>query len=295
MNAAIGTRLQALRSEHPEWRPWLSVVDEILAAAADRRWEEFVPATPRRADRVPLLAQASIVLPRDFLQNWLKQLLRTAAAAGTPAMATLKSASKADIESVELFNAALNQDARQLQNIAVNLGADAKAFESVAQLMPSPFLHACNRLWTCPDEESWTEAYCPLCGAWPALAEVRGIERARYLRCGRCGRQWQAHALRCLFCNNDDHEQLESLVPENNESDTRRIEACKRCFGYVKSITTLQGGDALGVILDDLASIDLDIAAVDKGYRRPEGPGHSLHTTIGYAKSAGNRIFAWGR
>lgn len=295
MNAAIGTRLQALRSDHPEWRPWLSVVEEILAAAADRRWEEFVPARPRRADRVPLLAQASILFPRDFLQNWLTQLLRAARVAGTPAMASLQTLSRADIDAAEIFNAALMLNALQMQNIAINQGADAKAFESVAQLMPSPFLHACNRLWTCPDEESWTEAYCRLCGAWPTLAEVRGIERARYLRCGRCGRQWQAHALRCLYCNNDDHEQLESLVPENNESDTRRIEACKRCFGYVKSITTLQGGDALGVILDDLASIDLDIAAVDQGYRRPEGLGHSLNTTISYAKGAGNRIFARGR
>jgi len=76
-----------------------------------------------------------------------------------------------------------------------------------------------------------------------------------------------------------DHKELVSLVPEKGGS-TRVIEACKRCLGYVKSFTTLQGSPAAKVILDDLASVDLDVAALEQGYRRPQGPGYSLDVTL---------------
>jgi FdhE protein len=292
MSAATTDRLQNLSSDHPEWDPWLSVVGEVLNAATDRHWEDFVPAIPRQAQSVPLLAQASIVVSIDFLRRWLKQMLRTAAASGTPEMATLQAAEKSDVEAVQLFRAALAQNSRKLERIALDCGADAKAFQSVAELLPIPFLQACGRLWSNAAFESWTEGYCPLCGAWPALAEVRGIERARYLRCGRCGKEWQAHALRCLFCNTDDHEQLVSLVPQNGAS-ARAIEGCKRCSGYLKSFTRLQGIDALEVMLDDLASVDLDIAAVEQGYRRPPGPGRVVNPTVGYSKESIRQILSW--
>ena len=76
----------------------------------------------------------------------------------------------------------------------------------------------------------------------------------------------------------NDHEGLVSLVPETGAS--RVIEACKRCLGYVKAFTTLEGSAPEKVILDDLASVDLDVAAVEQGYKRPQGPGYILDVTI---------------
>jgi FdhE protein len=294
MSSAAAWRLQGLSTDHPEWDPWLSIVGEVLAATVDPRWEEFVPAAPRRLDHAPLLAQASVIVSIDFLRRWLKQLLRSAAGSGTPEMATLKAAESSEVEAVQLFRAALAQNSRKLERIALDCAVDARAFRGVAELMPVPFLHACRRLWAKADIETWTESYCPICGAWPVLAEARGIEMARYLRCGRCGQEWQAYGLRCPFCDNDDHEQLISLVPQNGSS-TRMVESCKRCSGYLKSFTTLQGADALDIMIDDLASVALDIAAVEQGYRRPEGLGYPVNPTIGYSKRVGRRIFPWSR
>jgi FdhE protein len=123
------------------------------------------------------------------------------------------------------------------------------------------------------------EGYCPVCGAWPALAEVRGIERSRYFRCGRCGGEWQSHCLLCPYCGMNDHKELVSLVPEKSGSNSV-IEACKRCLGYVKTFTTLQGSLPAKVLLDDLASVDLDVAALEQGYKRPPGAGYSLNVKI---------------
>ena len=89
-----------------------------------------------------------------------------------------------------------------------------------------------------------------------------------------------------------DHQDLVSLVPEKSGS-TRIVEACKRCLGYVKSFTVLQGSPAAGVILDDLASVDLDIAALVQGYKRPEGTGYCLDVTIVNDPSCGSRLFPW--
>ena len=70
-----------------------------------------------------------------------------------------------------------------------------RRFKPSSALLPVPFLQACNRRWASSISESWVEGYCPVCGSWPAFAEVRGIERSRYFRCGRCGGEWHARAL----------------------------------------------------------------------------------------------------
>lgn len=276
MNSATTNRLQTVRSDHPEWNPWLTVIAQTLTEASNPRWESSVPAA-RREECIPALAEAAIALPLDLFGRWTKQAIR--AAAGTPAMATLKTAAKLPgAMAVELFRAALCQDSETLERLARECGADTRAFQGVAELLPIPFLQACGRRLGRGDAGIGRQGYCPTCGAWPALVEVRGIERARYLRCGRCGDEWQTHWLRCPFCDTSDHEQWITLVPESG--DTRTVDACRRCAGYLKSFTTLQGVDRLGVLINDLSSVDLDIAAIEQGYRRPPGPGYSLNVTV---------------
>ena len=293
MNAPSSS-LQHLRSHHPEWNPWLSVVGQTLSEAANPAWESFVPAVSRRQAHAPALAEAAVTLPIDFLDGWMKRLVRVATASGTPAMTTLTAAEKSTVEAVQLFSAALCQDSEKLQKIAADSGADAKAFQGIAELLPIPFLQACGRKLPPRDTDHWVEGYCPTCGAWPAFAELRGIERARYLRCGRCGDESRIHWLQCPFCGMRVHEQLLSLVPQNGDS-ARAVEACKHCMGYLKSLTMLQGTDRLGVMIKDLASVDLDIAAVEQSYRRPPGLGYPLNLTVGYSKSVIRRLFPRSR
>ena len=294
MNPATAARLQDVSSKHPEWNPWLSVVGHTLAEAGNPRWEAFVPTVPRQQEHAPILAEAAIILPIAFLSDWLNRLIRSATAAGTPQMASLRAAEKSAAQTVPLFRAALCQDTETIQQIGRDRGVDVKAFHGVAELLAIPFLQACGRRLARSDAANWLEGYCPLCGAWPALAEVRGIERARYLRCGRCGDEWRVHGLQCPFCEMNDHEQLVSLVPQNGDSG-RAIEACKRCAGYVKSFTMLQGADKLGVMINDLASVDLDMAAIEQGYRRPPGPGYFLNLTVDGSTNVLGKLFPGNR
>ena len=277
---AIEAGLQDLKRRHPEWEPWLAVVREVLSETTNFEWNGLVPARARpQQAKVPLLAGFTLNVEKGVVRRLFQKLIRAALQSGTPKLSTLKPALRENPDLLELFRASLCQDISRLKEIAADLGADPEAFQAVMGLLPLPFLHACNRGWASSKSMSWMEGYCPICGAWPAFAEVRGIERSRYFRCGRCGGEWQAHCLFCPYCNMTDHNELVSLVPEKSGSNSV-IDACKHCQGYVKTFTALQGSEPAKVFLDDLASAHLDIAAIEQGYRRPEGPGYSLEVTL---------------
>ena len=144
---------------------------------------------------------------------------------------------------------------------------------AIEAVLPLPFLHACRRRWASAVSPDWSRGYCPVCGAWPALVEICGVERRRYLRCGRCGSAWQRHGLSCPYCGTTDHDELASLVVEGAKSPAT-IEVCQRCLGYVKGLIRLRLGAPEQALLDDLASVELDLAAARRGYQRPDGPGY---------------------
>lgn len=138
---------------------------------------------------------------------------------------------------------------------------------------PLALLYACRRRWAAAVPPSWSRGYCPICGAWPGFAEVCGVERVRYLRCVRCGAAWRSHAPACAFCGNADHGTLGSLVAAD-ASPGWAIEVCQRCRSYLKAFTRLTVGAPESAILEDLGSVELDLAAEARGYRRPPGTGH---------------------
>jgi len=278
--SAPDAALNGLRRERPEWEPWLVVVDEIVHEAGSPAWDAAVPAASHaQGTAVPLLTGSTLSLEAGLVRRLFERLIRIASRAGTTKMSSLKAALHADVEWVQLFTASLCQDSDRINEIAAVSGSDAEALNAVIALLPVPFLHACNRRWASSISASWVEGYCPVCGSWPAFAEVRGIERNRYFRCGRCGGQWHARALHCPFCAMSDHDELVALVPEKGSSNAV-IEACQRCLGYVKAFTRLQGCSQGAVMLEDLASVDLDVAAIEHGFARPSGPGHALGITV---------------
>ena len=289
---APDTALNGLRRERPEWEPWLVVVDEILREAGSPAWEAAVPAAAQaQRTAVPLLAGTKLILEVGLVRRLFERLIRIASRVGTPKMSSLKAALHADLEWAPLFTASLSQDSDRINEIAAVSGADAEALHAVIALLPVPFLHACNRRWASSISASWVEGYCPVCGSWPAFAEVRGIERNRYFRCGRCGGEWHARALYCPYCAMSDHDELVTLVPEKVGSNAV-IDACQRCLGYVKTFTRLQGCSPGAVMLEDLASVDLDVAAIEHGFARSPGPGLAIEITV---TDKGRRpgFFAW--
>jgi FdhE protein len=284
--------LHGLKRQRPEWEPWLAVIEEIVRETASPRWEASVPAGVQpRSDGPPLLAGAMLAVPASSVRRLLKRLIRVASMSATPNIASLDRALDADLEVLTLFNASLCQNSDRVEEVAAARGADATGLQAVAALVPVPLLHACNRRWASSISRSWVEGYCPVCGSWPAFAEVRGIERTRIFRCGRCGGEWHARLLSCPYCAEGSHDALVSLVPESGESHGT-IDACKSCHGYVKAFTRLRGCEPDTVMLEDLASVHFDVAALEQGYARPSGAGYPLEVSV-TDEGATRRFFGW--
>lgn len=282
--------VEGLKRTRPEWSPWIAVVEESLRDTNDGRWDRIVPEADT-ARRPPLLDGASIVVDEGAARDLLTRLIRTATSIGTPKMSSLEPALRRDIDVAGLFAASVCQDRDRVSEVAAACGVDDEALQAVVALLAIPFLQACNRRWKSPLTESFSQGYCPMCGSWPVLAEMRGIERNRYLRCGRCGSEWLSQILHCAYCGTTDHEHLASLVPEKADSGGA-IEACRQCHTYLKVFTRLQGSPPAEVLLQDLATVDFDVAALEKGFSRPLRPGRDIAVTV---VTTAPQILPWNR
>ena len=285
---ATPDRLQDLERQHPEWAPWLQVVRPVLDDIQNRDWDHAVPADlVWHKPGTPLLAGACFSLEPNAVSHLFDTVLSRAGfdpdvffeKAGIQIAALNSGLGRHDgaLPILGVFEAALNNNNERLNRLAARVYSDPERFRAVAALVPMPFLHACNRRWGMAAPENWAHGYCVVCGAWPAFAEECGVDRIRYLRCGRCGSAWQALRLLCPYCGMTEHAALASLVVEEGKS---AVEICKRCLGYVKVFTTLRPVSSSQVPLQDLASVTLDLAAAMRGYRRPEKPGHALNVTV---------------
>jgi FdhE protein len=115
---------------------------------------------------------------------------------------------------------------------------------------------------------AWEHGYCPTCGSWPLLAESRGLEQMRFLRCGWCASAWEGSRLRCAFCSNQDHNTLGYFHVEGEE-DRMRAATCDECRGYVKVVSTLFPLSPPQLLIADLATLHLDLVAAERGYFVP--------------------------
>jgi FdhE protein len=113
-------------------------------------------------------------------------------------------------------------------------------------------------------DEDWMRAYCPVCGAPPALAQVHpkgGLPRN--LACCCCLTSWQFQRIGCPFCGNDDQNQLSVLTIE--EEPLFRLDACGACHGYLK---TYLGEADLELHLSDWSTLHLDLLAKENKLER---------------------------
>jgi len=277
--SATRPALDALARSQPESNAWLTLVAATLEAGADPAWQNAAASAtlvPDHAMPVPVLTGATIALSRKTVDTLLRRLLSLAAAAGgVEAPAQHAAARSGAFDALVLLETTINQDHDRLARHATALALDPEGFAPIAQLASMPLLQACRARYAAAVPRDWDAGYCPICAAWPAVAEYRGLERARRLRCGRCGGDWGAIALSCPYCGITDHQQLGSLIPADG-GESRKVETCDACHGYIKSLATLRPwpGDEVG--LADLGSIELDLVALEHGFHRPATSAVSL-------------------
>lgn len=273
-------RLAAARRSAPEAAAWLDLLAIALEAAESAPWNTLDPRlqAARPAD-APVLHEATVEVDGRAAGRLLRRLFDAAALQATGPAATLGSLRHDALDPLAVLEAAAGHDSAGLDAMAAMAGADPRAFRVVSELAALPMLRGCALAAAPRIPTDWRQGYCPCCGSWPTLVEVRGIERRRRLRCGRCAADWSLPLLRCAFCAETDHRNLAGLVPDGQEHN-RRVEGCLTCGGYVKGLTTLGALPDWSLHLEDLATLELDLAAAERGWTRPETSGYAAAVRI---------------
>ena len=141
-----------------------------------------------------------------------------------------------------------------------------------------PLLEGAAGEVTVPSAEAWQGGACPVCGGQVQVSVIAAETgeflggSPRSLVCGRCAAWWSFPRAVCAVCGEEDPRNLGSYFVE--EQSGVRVDACETCHGYVKTFDLRQpGGTEVVPLVDDVATLTLDVWATEHGLARPV---HSL-------------------
>lgn len=293
-------RLGALRKSRPDLDEALTLqaalVRAALSSARQPRPDPF--PMPREAiaarvrEGVPLLHDQPITLDIHYPADLFSRLVNVLSERNDPDLeqrlsSVVNAATTGLLDPERLFAEAFVQHADHLADMAAAAGADPEVLATVAQRAVAPLLHAYAEhllpLLERADDgtttgAAWHGGYCPICGAWPLLGELRGVELAQWLRCSACGTGWRGQRVMCPYCGNADYRTLGTLVVDGESRF--RVSTCERCKGYLKVGNAFDPLPAELLALDDVASMHLDVAAIERGYQRPGGSGYRIELAV---------------
>jgi FdhE protein len=224
---------------------------------------------------VPAFAGEPIPVPVPVLTPTLLQLCDALAAGGAGASAEhIKVAiTTRTMDAGSLLTTSMHRDQEALRTGAVHRGLSPDLLWLVAELAVSPFVHALQRLifGGATGEldvalDRWNRGHCPACGSWPAVAEVAAGHRV--MRCSFCAAAWELTTYACIYCD-ESGKKFVTAAPDEERKD-RRLEVCSTCGGYLKTIDLPELSPFPLLSISDIETTDLDVAAMEHGYARPQ-------------------------
>jgi FdhE protein len=291
--AEASSRWAALAAARPDLEPAVALQRQLiglvvdLAEAIERGRLPRLALPPRYvaaklARGVPALAGEPIPLPVALVKPALIRLCEALSAGGAGAAAdNIKTAIlETRLDAGSLLTASLSRDQAAIRTGAVHRGLAPDLVWLVAELAISPFAHALQRVvfptgtaGTRPDGASqlndalanWNHGFCPACGSWPAIAEV--VSGRRGLRCSFCAYAWEMHGARCIYCG--ESGEPFTAAAANPQREDRRLELCSACRSYMKSVDVPEWSPFPLIAIADLETMDLDMAAIERGFSRP--------------------------
>jgi FdhE protein len=246
----------------------VDLIELSVAESQEPAWSNTVRIQERRAPDAPLLHGATLRVDAGSATRLVMRL------AGELDITIMKR-----VEPLSLILVGVERANETLDALAGRLAAPADTVAVLAQLCSLPLLLNAAKTLDADASRTWQRGYCPVCGAWPSMAEMRGIQRERRMRCGCCGSDWLLPVLRCAFCDETDHQKLGVLLNEEGAQHIR-VETCSTCRGYLKTLTTLGMLPFTTLATKDVSTIAYDLAARDRGYSRPSRPGFQVHVEI---------------
>jgi hypothetical protein len=142
--------------------------------------------------------------------------------------------------------------------------ADAsEAMDQVLTVAMRPFLsRGAEVLQQRSELALWTHPHCALCGGQPDFSVITPSAE-RHLICGRCELRWKWEPLACPYCRNSDRARITSFATGDGQY---RVYACDACTRYLKAYDGRRATRPVMPIVDAVATLPLDAAAIQRGY-----------------------------
>ena len=262
--------LRRLKQEQPDLASAADLQIELLQLQRRVQSRVSLPAIRLDTDVInSLLASAPILQFEQLPLDWgdFRFLLRATASA----MRTHEAIDEADFRRVEI----LCRDVERLplavrswyeaaKPEAPQIHPDAAGLESVLLQAMRPFLtRSADAIMAKSDLAGWTRGTCPLCAGEPDFAVITPAAD-RILICGRCSARWRFHQLTCPFCQNSDRGRITSFASRDGPY---RLYACDECERYLKAYDARRASRPVMPAVDGVATLPLDAAAIQKGYK----------------------------
>jgi FdhE protein len=265
--------LQKLKEKRPSLAAACSTLSATLPAIFnDAATETQIQlnqddAQMRLRGGVPLLRGQALRLSETALKQRWMAICTALHQEQSEALAAAVRQGKLDL--ARLLQAVLAEGPDALAGATVPLDLDSALAATVLRMAALPALSQIMRgVDKLRQSTAWDFGYCPNCGSWPLLGEARGLEQDRFLRCGLCAAAWPCGRLFCPFCGNRDYRNL-GYIHVEGEEDRYRAGTCDDCRGYVKWVSTLFALTEPQLLVADLATIHLDLAAAERGFYVP--------------------------
>lgn len=294
LRARLSGRLDQLDAERPDLASALALQRRLLTREldlVDMLLNGGVPglALPGRylatklRGGIPVLHAEPVPLPGGLLtlalRDFCGQLGTGPTAEATRAIEEAIDGARLDAGAV--LSACFGRDQHRVRHMASHASLSADILWLVAELSVAPFAHLLQlQLFASADQDGghasplhealthWDRGYCPACGTWPALTEVG--PQGHTLRCAFCARGWTLAEYCCVYCGDDGEQFITAAL--DPEVPGRRLQLCGSCGGYMKVVELEQPCAFPMAALEDMASLDLDMAALERNYVRPPLP-----------------------
>jgi len=167
------------------------------------------------------------------------------------------------------ITAFLSRDETTFTAMAKEVNLEPMVLKFVTSMALKPSLNALRKAVSERiEKDTWHYGYCPLCGSSPDMASLDD-QGKRMLHCELCGSEWRYPRLKCPFCENSEPKELGYFASE--EEAGFRVDFCKKCKVYIKTLDMRVVESPAPLELENLITLHLDILAHEQGFKTPSG------------------------
>jgi hypothetical protein len=272
--------LRAIKAEHPELAEAVDLHLEILGLHRRIQGRVPLPALEITADILtrhngegrPILKFEAIPLDLTDLRLMVRQtadVLRRHGALEDADYQDVQTLGR-DMKLVAVVGQWYRSAAENHAVAAVSVGHVAPVptaidapVNQVLGLAMRPFLSRCAEVLQQRAELAiWTHSHCALCGGEPDFSVITPAAE-RHLICSRCTLRWKYEPLTCPYCGNAERTRITSFATPDGRY---RVYACDVCHRYLKAYDGRRASRPVMPLVDGVATLPLDAAAMQRGY-----------------------------